>query len=55
MEEKTAGNIEVLKQQLDNISNLDKQITNLNKSLSILSNKFIELSQTQSINKQLDI
>ena len=53
MEQKNAGNIEIIKQQLDTLSNLDKQITGLNTNVGILSDKMIELSQTQQNNKQL--
>ena len=34
--------------------NLDKEITILNTNVGSLSNKVIELSQTQSIDKQLN-
>ena len=53
MEQKNAGNIEIIKQQLDTLSNLDKQISGLNSNVGILSDKMIELSQTQQNNKQL--
>jgi hypothetical protein len=53
MEQKNAGNIEIIKQQLDTLSNLDKQITGLNTNVGILSVKMIELSQTQQNNKQI--
>ena len=53
IEQKNAGNIEIIKQQLDTLSNLDKQITGLNTNVGILSDKMIELSQTQQNNKQL--
>lgn len=54
LEQKNAGTIAVLKQQLGNLLNLDKEITILNTNVGSLSNKVIELSQTQSIDKQLN-
>ena len=54
IEQKNAGNIEIIKQQLDTLSNLDKQITGLNTNVGILSDKMIDLSQTQQNNKQLN-
>jgi hypothetical protein len=54
LEQKNAGTIGVLKQQLGTLSGLDKQINNLNTNLGSLTNKVIELSQTQNINKQLN-
>jgi hypothetical protein len=54
LEQKNAGTIAVLKQQLSAILNLDKDITILNTNVGTLTNKVIELSQTQSIDKQLN-
>ncbi len=54
LEQKNAGTIGVLKQQLGTLSGLDKQINNLNTNLDSLTNKVIELSQTKNINKQLN-
>lgn len=54
LEQKNAGTIAFLKQQLGSLLNLDKEITNLNTNVGSLSNKVIELSETQNINKQLD-
>ena len=54
LEQKNAGTIGVLKQQMGTLSDLDKQIANLNTNIGSLTNKVIELSQTQNINKQLN-
>lgn len=54
LEQKNAGTIGVLKQQLGTLSNLGKQITDLNTTVGSLSNKVIDLSQTQNIDKQLN-
>jgi len=54
LEQKNAGTIAVLKQQLDSLLNVDKEITGLNTNVATLTNKVIELSETQNINKQLN-
>jgi len=54
LEQKNAGTIAVLKQQLGSLLNLDKEITGLNTNVGSLTSKVIQLSETQNINKQLN-